>query len=71
MGLKKLKIKIIKKRGKKKMEEEIKKKNKQTNNNNNKTNRKTPQNCKSPTQRQRFIATIKNVTEYKHILIHP
>ena len=24
---------------------------------------KTPQNCKSPMQRQRFIATIKNVTE--------
>ena len=31
MGLKKLKIKIIKKRGKKKMEEEIKKKNKKQN----------------------------------------
>ena len=26
---------------------------------------KTPQNCKSPTQRQRFITTIKNVTEKK------
>ena len=49
IGLKELKIKIIKKRGKKKMEEEIKKKNKQTNNSNNKTNSKTPQNCKSPT----------------------
>ena len=24
---------------------------------------KTPQNCKSPTYRQRFITTIKNVTE--------
>ena len=27
--------------------------------------RKTPQNCKSPMQRQRFITTIKNVTEEK------
>ena len=27
----------------------------------NKQKRKTPQNCKIPTQRQRFIATIKNV----------
>ena len=27
--------------------------------------RKTPQNCKSPTQRQRFITTKKNVTERK------
>ena len=25
--------------------------------------RKTPQNCRSPRQRQRFITTIKNVTE--------
>ena len=25
--------------------------------------RKTPQNCKNPTQRQRFMATIKNVSE--------
>ena len=40
IGLKKLKIKIIKKR-------------------------KTHQNCKSPTQRQRFIKTIKNVTGRK------
>ena len=31
--------------------------------------RKTPQNCKSPTQRQRFITTIKSMTEYIHI--HP
>jgi len=27
--------------------------------------RKTPQNSKSPTQRQRFMTTIKNVTEEK------
>ena len=26
---------------------------------------KTPQNCKSPMQRQRFITTVKNVTEEK------
>ena len=26
---------------------------------------KTPQNCKSPTQRQRFMTTMKNVTEEK------
>ena len=31
--------------------------------------RKTPQNCKSPMQRQRFI-TIKSVTEFTHIHIH-
>ena len=31
---------------------------------------KTPQNCKSPTQRQRFI-TIKIVAVYTHIHIHP
>ena len=29
--------------------------------------RKTPQNCKSPTQRQRFVTTIKNVTEKKNL----
>ena len=33
--------------------------------------KKTPQNCRSPMQRQRFITTIKNVTEYTHIRIHP
>ena len=33
--------------------------------------RKTPQNCKSPTQRQMFITTIESVTEYTHIHIHP
>ena len=49
-------IKIIEKR-KRKMEEE-KQKGKQ---------RTTPQNCKSPMQRQRFITTIKSVTEYTHI----
>ena len=36
----------------------------------NRKNRKT-QNCRSPMQRQRFITTIKNVTEYTHIRIHP
>ena len=29
--------------------------------------RKTPQNCKSPTYRQRFLTTIKNVTEKKNL----
>ena len=29
--------------------------------------RKTPQNCKSPVERQRFITTIKNVTGYTDI----
>ena len=29
--------------------------------------RKTPQNCKSPTQMQRFITTIKSVTEHTQI----
>ena len=53
MGLKKLKIKIIKKRKEKKW----------------KKKGKTPQNCKNPMQRQKFITTIKNVTEYTHI--HP
>ena len=47
----KLKIKIIKKRKEKKGRRKEK--------------RKTPQNCKSPTQRQRFITAIKNVTEEK------
>ena len=32
--------------------------------------RKTPQNCKSPMQKQRFI-TIESVTEYTHIHIYP
>ena len=27
--------------------------------------RKTPQNCKNPIERQRFITTVKNVTEGK------
>ena len=35
-----------------------------------KKKRKTPQNCKSPMQRQRCIATIKSVTEYTHTHIH-
>ena len=50
---------IIKKRKEKKMEEERKKGQK----------RKTPQNCKSLMQRQRFITTIESMTEYTHI--HP
>ena len=33
--------------------------------------RKAPQNFKSPTQRQSFITTIKSMTEYTHIHIHP
>ena len=32
---------------------------------------KTPHNCKSPMQRQRFMTTLKSVTEYTHIHIHP
>jgi len=43
------------------MEEKERKKKKKT--------RKMPQNCKSPTQRQRFVTTIKSVTEYTQI--HP
>ena len=31
---------------------------------------RTQQNCKSPTQRQTFITTIKSVTEYTHIYIN-
>ena len=31
--------------------------------------RKTPQNCKSPTQRQMFITTMKNVTKKKKSLV--
>ena len=50
---------IIKKRKEKKMEEERKKGQK----------RKTPQNCKSLMQRQRFI-TIEDVIEYTHIHRH-
>ena len=56
-----LKIKTIKMRKEKKMEEERKK---------GKKKRKTPQNCKSPTYRQRFITPLKNVTEYTHIHTH-
>ena len=54
------KIKIIKK-GKEKNERRKKKQGKG----------KTPQNCKSPMQRPRFITTIESVTEYTHIHIHP
>ena len=32
--------------------------------------RKTPENCKSPISRQRFIAKIEIVTEYTYIHIH-
>ena len=32
--------------------------------------RKTPQNCKSPMNSQRFKTTIKSVTEYMHIHIY-
>ena len=38
---------------------------------NKKKKRKTLQACKSPMQRQRFITTIKSVTEYTHIHIYP
>ena len=41
----------MKKRGGKKQKEE---------------KRKTPQNCKVPTQRQRFITTVKSVPEHTH-----
>ena len=58
MGLKNSNLNY-KKREKKKTEEERKKK------------KNIPQNCKSPMQRQRFITTIKSVTEYTHIHIHP
>ena len=33
--------------------------------------RKTPQNCKNPIERRRFITIIKSLTEYTHIHIHP
>ena len=46
IGLKKLKIKIIKKRKEKQKKKEKEKK-------------ETPQNCKSPRQRHKFITTIK------------
>ena len=58
---KKLKIRIIKKEKKKKVRRKKKGGGK----------RKTPQNCKSPTQRQRFIKTVESVIEYTHIPIHP
>ena len=48
-------------RKEKKMEEERKKRKR----------RKTPQNCKNPIERQRFITKIKSVTEYTHIHIQP
>ena len=32
--------------------------------------KKTPQNCKSPMQRQRFVTTIESVTEYTHTYIY-
>ena len=61
MGLKNEKFKLKKKREKKNKTEERKKKTKK---------KKTPQNCKSPVQRQRLITT-KCVAEYTHIHIHP
>ena len=51
----------------KKLKIKIKKKRKKKE----KKKRKTPQNCKSTMLRQRFITTIKSVTEYTHIHIHP
>ena len=51
-----LKIKIIKK--------EKRKTNKHTDEERKKGKRKTPQNCKGPMQWQRFVTTIKSVTEY-------
>ena len=56
-----LKVKSMKKREEKKMEERKKEKKKN----------KTPQNGKSPMQMQRFITTVKSVTEYTHVHIHP
>ena len=50
--LKKLKVKIIKKKGEKREKKE--KWNK----------RKTPQNCKGPMQGERLITTVKSVAEY-------
>ena len=64
--LKKLKVKNIEKKKKWKKNEKRKK---ETNKQKNK--RKTPQNCKSPTQMQRFITTLKSLTEYTHIHISP
>ena len=61
VGLKKLKVKIVEKRKDFKKRKEKKEERK----------RKAPQSCKSPTQMQRFIVTIKSVTEYTHIYIHP
>ena len=55
-----LKIKTIKRRKEKKNRKRKKEKKKK---------RKTLQNCKGPTWRQRFITTIKSVTEYTHM--HP
>ena len=55
IGLKKLKIQVIK-REKKKEEERIKKKKKKENSTE----------LQKPTWRQRFITTIKSVTEYTH-----
>ena len=49
----------------------FKKEKRKTNKQKKKEKRKTPQSCKSPTWRQRFIATIKSVTEYTHIHIYP
>ena len=58
IGFKKLKLKIIEKKKEKKTRKK-------------KEKRKTPQNCKSPMQRQRLIIIIESVTEYTQIHIHP
>ena len=61
---KKLKVKTIEK-------EEKKKKNRRRKKEGKKKKRKTLQNCKSPMQMQRFVTTIKSVTEYAPMHIHP
>ena len=48
------------------MEEERKKERKEKK----KKRGKLQKNCKSPTWRQRFIATVENVNEYTHIHIY-
>ena len=55
-----LKFKVIKKRKERKQKKLEKKR-----------GGETPQNCKSLTSRQRFIATIKSVTEYTHMHTYP
>ena len=57
IGLRNLKLKLYFKNGRRKKKGKKKK-------------RKTPQNCKSPIQMQKFITTIKSVTEYTHRHMH-